>query len=508
MSAESQTPIRTLQSGPAPVPDTDPVAAEAPLRRGRIGLAVVLTVALPLVVTLLVVSGLSSADTSYHAPEAATTLKLLVAIAVVAAAALVGGRIAELLGQPPVIGEICAGIMLGPTLLGRVAPQTAAWLFPAGVLPMLKGLAEIGVVLFMFQVGRELAATRIRGSAQRAPLVGAASVLGPFAAGVMLAAGPASGHAGDAANPMAYAIFVGCALSVTALPVLARILADLGMARTRIGQLSLLTAALGDGAAWLLLALALITASGGSTTQVGQALLLAVAAALLLLGPVRWALHRMIPRDDTPAGAGELDDARWQRWAVCLVILVAASAAFTAAVGIHQIIGALLAGLVFPRSYRPMDVAATRLADTSKVLLLPVFFAGFGLSVDLGALPLSWEMAGLGSLVLAAAIITKLAGPSVAARLSGLGWRESMGVGALLNARGLTELVVIGIGWEAGIIDAQMMAILVIVTLITTMLTGPLMHLLGFARERPPGRRLFGLPAGIRATGRDREVAK
>ena len=444
---------------------------------------------LPLAVSLFALRGLEAGGAGTGPQAAGTaTVHLLVALAVVAGAALLGGRIAELLRQPPVIGEISAGIMLGPSLLGRIAPDVQHWLFSPAVLPMLDGLAQIGVVLFMFQVGRELGATRLSGAAVRTPLIGAASVLSPFAAGVLLAtAGPARNHVGSAANPMAYAIFLGCVLSVTALPVLARILADLGLTGTRIAQVSLLAAALGDGAAWLLLSLALAIASGGSPEHTLRAVLLAVAVTLLLVGTVPWGLRRMTRRlAAKPAGPTACDqpDESWRRWSVLLVVFVGASAALTAAVGVHEIIGALLAGLAVPRGHRPLELATARLADTGQVLL-PVFFAGIGLSIDLGTLPLSADTLALCGLLLATAMATKFLGSGLAGRCAGLGWREAAGLGSLLNARGLTGLVVIGAGFQAGIIDHQMVAVLVIVTLVTTALAGPLVRALGFARTTP-----------------------
>lgn len=498
-------------------------------------LATGLALVVPILVSVVVVHrhrAETSAGDAAGAVQDASNAHLLLAIAAIIGAAVLGGRAAVALRQPPVVGEIVAGILLGPTLLGRVDPAAMRWLFPSSVRPMLHGLAVIGLVLFMFGVGREFSAMRLRGSGARTSLVTAASLLLPFAVGTLVAVGPAGDYVGPLDNRLAFAIFLGCALSVTAFPVLARILADLRLTGTRVGQLSLFAAALGDGVAWLFLALALATAQGPESGAFGRTVVGALLATLLLLGPARWAARAAVARaavaraavpcdtavdgrgrsavtgsrppaagDPDPVTAGDpgppLDgpppggtpvaggvDPETARWGVPLVIGVAAAAALTAAVGVHEIIGAFLAGLICPRGYRPLDAAAQRLAGVTRVVLLPVFFAGFGLSLDLGALPMEPRTFGVGAVLLAAAVVTKLAGPGLCGRLTGLGWREAAGLGALLNARGLTELVVLQIGAQAGIIDHRLLAILVVVTLVTTAMSGPLVRLVGYG----PGR--------------------
>ena len=449
-------------------------------RAVRLALAAAIAVVTPVVISLLVVRDQSDdAGSGPAAPvEQASNTHLLLAVSAIVGAAMIGGRVATALRQPAVVGEILAGVALGPTLLGRLAPEAGEWLFPASVLPMLHGLAVVGLVLFMFGVGRELSNLRLRdaGTGPRAALVTSASVLFPFAVGAVLAATVAAGHAGERDNSVALVLFLGCALSVTAMPVLARILEDLDLTDTRVGRLSLFAAAAGDAVAWLLLAVALATAQGAAGGSPLGMILAAGAVVALLLGPVRWVLRLVVARTAT----GPHPDGF--RAAAPIVIAVAACAALTAAAGIHEIIGALIAGVICPRGNAAVDAAATRLAGVVRVVLLPVFFTGFGLSIDLAA-P-DWDLAtiGVGAALLGGAVVTKVIGAGLCARLTGMTWREAGGLGALMNARGLTELVVLQIGWEAGIIDAGLLALMVVVTLVTTMMAAPLLALTRYPR--------------------------
>lgn len=412
------------------------------------------------------------------------------AACVVLGAAFLGGRIARRAGQPPVVGEICAGLALGPSLLGHFAPAVTAWLFPAPALRLLDGLAQLGLVLFMFGVGQELAGQKppgreFRGVAARAVLVSQASMLVPFALGAV-AATRLLGFAGPRADPLSFALFLGCALSITALPVLARILTDLDLTRTEPGRLSLFAAAVGDAGSWLVLTWILV--GGTPFAVVGAA-----AAALVLLGPVRGALRRW--------AAGRAREHSAAALTVLLVVTVTGASALTAALGIHQLIGALLVGLVWPAELtggggggtggrdkgedKGEDKAlikgkdVTHLTTTARSVLLPFFFFGFGLTVDLTGL--RWDartalaLAGLLSL----AVLGKLLGPGLVARLTGMAWKPAVTLGVLLNARGLTELVVVQIGYQAGIIDRRLLGILTLVALITTAMTTPLLRLLG-----------------------------
>ncbi|MFZ3475572.1 cation:proton antiporter [Streptomyces sp. 4.24] len=415
-------------------------------------------------------------------PRLDTTGHFFLAVAVILAAAHLGGRIARRAGQPPVIGEICAGLALGPSLLGHYAPAATGWLFPAPSLRLLDGLAQLGLVLFVFGVGRELAGQGLRGAATQALLVSQASMLVPFAVGAVAATWLLA-FAGPRADPLSFVLFVGCALSITALPVLARILSDLDLTRTEPGRLALFAAAVGDGGSWLVLTAVL--AGGAPLSVAGVA-----ALALLLLGPVRGGLRRW-------ARAGRDREHPVAVLTVLLVVAVTAAAATTAALGVHQLIGALLVGLAWPvgaaaaacggggTSGRTDDTggghadrAAERLASTARSVLLPFFFFGFGLSTDLTGLRWDARTASVLAVLLALAVLGKIAGPALCARLTGMAWRPALTVGVLLNARGLTELVVIQIGYQAGVIDRRLLGILTLVALATTAMTSPLLRLL------------------------------
>ncbi|MEU9252767.1 cation:proton antiporter [Streptomyces sp. NPDC048270] len=455
-------------------------------RRCVIGAAVALAV-VPAIVSLLALRQADASGGGAAARAAAVdhpdlTLRFLLAVVVVLGVARLAGRLAVLAGQPPVVGEICAGIALGPTLLGRIAPDAAGLLFPAGVLPMLNGLAQLGLVLFMFGVGRELASVRLRGTGSRTVLVTQASLVVPFAAGTVAAVALGTAYLGPAGDPVAFTVFLGCALSITAFPVLARILEELRMTRSQVGRLSLLAAAVGDAGAWLLLAIAVALTRGPGTVGPAVTAVGGLAVVLLLLWPVRRALRRAAGRwEDRTAAPGGGRAAP----TALLLCLACGAAALTSVIGLHPVIGAFLAGAAYPTGPAPLDAAADRVASFSGGLLLPFFFLGFGLSVDLGALPFDADTLLAGGALLAVAVLTKVLGPGLCARLTGMGWRDSLSLGVLLNARGLTELVVLGIGLQAGIIDQRMFAILTVITLLTTALSVPLLRLLGHARPSP-----------------------
>lgn len=338
----------------------------------------------------------------------------------------------------------------------------------------------------MFGVGRELTGVRVRNSTGQALLVSQASLLIPFAAGTVVAL-PLLGRFAGAGHRLSFVLFIGCALSITAFPVLARILMDLRITDTPAGQLSLLVAALGDGGGWLVLAGILTLDQGSGPTRLLVSALLAVVTVAVLLGPLR----RVLARRWQPGSPedGEHTERLHVTVLVLLTVGVTAASALTAAIGLHQLIGALLVGVAWPSGNQGVTAIADRVVGTVSPLLLPFFFFSFGLSINLGAL--SWN--GTTLLALAAllftAVVAKVAGPSLCAVLTGMPWRPALALGVLLNARGLTELVVLQIGYQAGIIDQALLGILTIVALTTTAMTGPLLRRVGFV---PPPRSPVG----------------
>ncbi|MGW7453245.1 cation:proton antiporter domain-containing protein [Streptomyces sp. NPDC054787] len=481
-SAGSVTATAAPVSAPSPSPEPpQATGAPGPARRRGVAVALAVTAVLPAAVIVATVAGLPGSGTaagSGNEPKLGATGHFFLAVVVVLAAAHLGGALARRLGQPGVVGEILAGLALGPSLFGHLAPASMAWLFPASSRGPMEGLAQLGLILFMFGVGRELAGMRLRGAATRALLVSQASVLVPFALGAVVAVPLYERYAGPNGSGVAFVLFIGCALSITAFPVLARILADLGISRTEPGRLSLFAAAVGDGAGWLVLAAILAVAHGSDPTALLLNGLVAVAMAAVFLGPVKRLLSHWAARERGGAASG-----------VLLVGAVTAAATLTAAIGVHQLIGALLVGLAWPARGAAV---AERLTSTAKTVLLPFFFFGFGLTADLSALHWDGATVLVFLALLTLATVGKIAGPGLCARLTGMRRRPALVLGVLLNARGLTELIVIQIGYDAGIIDARMLAILTLVALGTTVMTSPLLRLL---KATGPGRRDGAGPA-------------
>lgn len=398
----------------------------------------------------------------------ATTAHVLLALAVVVAVAQLAGAAARALRQPPVIGEVVAGIALGPSLLGLVAPGAAGVLLPLDARPSLQLLAQLGLVVFMLLVGLEVDLDVLRRRGRLVGAVAGSSIALPFALGVGLAVAVHASHARTASGPVPpvpFALFCGTALAVTAFPVLARIVRDRGLARTQLGALALASAAATDVVAWVVLA---VVVSLVATAATPPLLVLAELAAFtaLLLGVVRPLLARA-------HHAGALDRLE-PRTAIGLALLGALTCAWcTSAMGLHSVFGPFLLGLALPRHARTTAVLETRLADASTGLLLPCFFVVTGLGVDLT------QLRGGALVLLAVALVLavggKVVGAAVPARLCGLSRTDSVALGVLLSTRGLTELVVLDVGRAAGLLDATLYAVLVATAVLTTVATGPLL---------------------------------
>jgi Kef-type K+ transport system membrane component KefB len=395
---------------------------------------------------------------------------MLLDIGVILLAGTALGTLALKLGQPKVIGEIAAGIVLGPSLLGLFPGDLTERLFPVDVRPLLSAVSQVGLVLFMFVVGWEFERRLIRPYARLAASVSLSSIVLAFALGVAAAVVLYPHHdtvAGHHISFSAFATFMGTAMSVTAFPVLARILADNRLMDTRIGALSLASAAIDDVLAWCLLAYvsALVTSEGdyAGLARIGALSVVYVALMFLVVRPL---VSRLVWRW-----------AAMERWSGLLAVLCAgvfASSWLTSWIGIHQIFGAFLFGFVMPRE--PRRVLAARLRrplDDVSVVLLPVFFIVTGLGVDLGALTATDYLALF--LVIGVACAGKLLGAIVPARLSGLSWREAKDLGVLMNTRGLTELIILNAAVSLGVLDGRMFTMLVIMALVTTAMAAPLL---------------------------------
>jgi len=390
---------------------------------------------------------------------------VLGALIVVVAAARGLGIAFRRLGQPPVIGEVLAGIVLGPSLLGWLWPAGAAALVPPEAAPALRVLAEIGVVLFMFLVGLELDLGLLARRTRATVAVSHASIVVPFLLGATLALWlyPVVGTAD--VPFVVFALFQGVAMSVTAFPVLARILRDLGMQRTELGAIALGCAAVDDVTAWILLAL-VVGVAQASLGDAARTLVLTAAYVLVLITLVRPLVARLVRGLDRREEMSESLVA-----GACVALL--ASAFVTEAIGIHAVFGAFALGALVPHDTRLAADLERRLGDPVRILLLPAYFAYTGLRTQIGLLagPSEWVLA---AAIIAVASLGKFGGSYVAARLTGLRPRAAASLGVLLNTRGLMELVVLNIGLDLGVISPTLFAIMVVMALVTTLATTPL----------------------------------
>jgi Kef-type K+ transport system membrane component KefB len=401
---------------------------------------------------------------------------LLLQLIVIVLAARLCGMLFRRFRQPPVIGEIVAGIALGPSLLGAVAPGVSAFLFAPSSVGMLKMLAEIGVLLFLFVVGLELDVRAVRSSAQAAVLVSHASIVVPYFLGATLALFLYPDLAPAGARFVPFALFLGIAMSITAFPVLARILEARELTKTTLGGLAIACAAVDDATAWSLLALVVATAQASGLWGAVATVLLTVVfvvAMLFVVGPaLRHALGKEAAREEPGRGA------------VAIVLLfLFGSALSTEIIGIHALFGAFLAGVVMPRQATFRRHLAQRLEHFSSVFLLPLFFAFTGLRTQVGLLS---DARGWGTCLVVILVATagKLGGSMIAARLTRMGWADAFALGALLNTRGLMELIALNLGYELGILPPRIFAMMVLMALATTFATGPLLDLADSWRRR------------------------
>lgn len=371
--------------------------------------------------------------------------------------------------QPLVIGEIVAGIMLGPSLFGLIAPHAAVTLFPPETIPYLNVLSQVGLIFFMFLIGLELNPKYLSGQLEIAILTSHVSILAPFSLGTLLAVLLYPLVSNGSVSFTAFALFLGAAMSITAFPVLARIITENNLQGTRLGTLALTCAAVDDVTAWCLLAVAIAVARNGS---IDQHAVLTIFASLLYIGFMftvgRWFLKRL--------ATYHLRTKRLSQMVLAGIYMgVVASALITELIGIHLIFGAFLLGAAMPKNADLVRELAVKTEDFVLIFLLPIFFAYSGLRTQIGLLnrPELWLLC---ALVLGVAIAGKYIGTYVAARVSGISKREASALGWLMNTRGLTELIVLNIGLELGVISPLLFTMLVIMALVTTFMTSPLLE--------------------------------
>lgn len=397
--------------------------------------------------------------------------RVFLAVAAVVVSAHVLGSACTRLRQPAVIGEIVAGVMLGPSLLGAAWPAAADFLFPAEVTGALGILAQLGLVFFMFLVGLEFDVAAVRGSGHAMVLVSHVSIAVPFALGAVLALAlyPQVGT-GDLT---AFTLFLGTAMAITAFPVLARILTDTGLDRTRLGALAIACAAVDDVTAWCILSVVVAVARSGGAWDPLATVGLTLAFGAVMLGIVRPVLARLARRSVGKPHGPRRGGGAGSRLLAVLIVGVLLAAWATEAIGIHAIFGAFLAGVVVPRHPDLTAGITARLEDMTRVLLLPTFFAVVGLStrIDVFGRPELWVVT---AAVIAVAVAGKLGGSAVAARVTGLPWREASALGVLMNTRGLTEIVILTVGRDLGIIGPGLYTAMVLMAIVTTLAATPL----------------------------------
>ena len=383
------------------------------------------------------------------------------------------GKLFAYFGQPRVIGEMVAGIMLGPSLLGQIWPAAQHFILPTNVAPYLGIIAQIGVILYMFLVGLELNAGLIKSRAHATIAISHTSILVPFLLGVTLALWLFP-HYAPAGKPfMSFALFMGIAMSITAFPVLARILTDRHMDKTPLGVVAISCAAIDDVTAWCLLAFVVGIAQAEVSGAV-QTILYALGYIAIMLVVVRPLAIRFL---------GHSANAPQQRMAVWVLVGLLFSAMTAEWIGIHAIFGAFLLGAVIPHD---SDVARDfqhKLEDIVKILLLPAFFAYTGMRTEIGLVS-GWQAWTLTAVIIIVATLGKFGGTLVSARATGLDWHMSSALGVLMNTRGLMELVVLNIGLEMGVISPTLFAMMVIMALVTTMMTTPILHLLSASSDK------------------------
>jgi Kef-type K+ transport system membrane component KefB len=392
---------------------------------------------------------------------------VLLALALVIAAARLLGTLFRWVQQPPVVGEMIAGILLGPSLLGHIAPSVAAYILPQSIAPLLNVISQFGVILYMFLVGLELDVSSLRGQAHATITISHASIVAPFILGSSLALLLYTQLSNSSVSFTSFSLFLGVSMSVTAFPVLARILTDRRIHKTKMGVLTLACAAIDDVTAWCLLAFVVSVAqphSGGAL----RTILMAIGYVMLMLFAIRPLFGRLTKWIDGRE--------RVSQGVLAIVLLgILFSSLATESIGIHSIFGAFLLGAIIPHDSSVARELTHKLEDFVIVFLLPAFFAFTGLRTQIGLVSggRDWMFC---VLIVVVASIGKFGGSSLAARFNGLSWRDASALGVLMNTRGLMELIVLNIGLELHVVSPTLFAMLVIMALVTTIATTPILH--------------------------------
>jgi Kef-type K+ transport system membrane component KefB len=393
---------------------------------------------------------------------------LILQIGIILVAARLIGWLFRKLHQPRVVGEMFAGILLGPSLLGRIAPDISAAVFPPDSLGYLNALSQVGLLLFMFLVGCEVDLKQLRKLGRAAVITSNVSIIVPFILGFLLAVYLYPRLSDPSVHFTGFALFMGAAMSVTAFPVLARILTERNMLRTSVGAVAIACAAVDDVTAWCILAGIIVIVRSSSQELPVWLILLGLSAFILIM--------LFVAR----RGLGKLSALYERRGSLThenialILLLVLASGWITESLGVHALFGAFLAGVSMPRHHELLQELSQKFEALVVVLLLPLYFAFTGLRSSIFLITGS-EMWFYCAAIIALAVIGKLGGSMISARLNGIPWREAAAIGVLMNTRGLVELVILNIGLDLGILSQALFSMMVLMALITTLMTTPLL---------------------------------
>jgi Kef-type K+ transport system membrane component KefB len=395
---------------------------------------------------------------------------LLMQVLVIIVFVRVSGFLFKKTGQPAVIGEIVAGIVLGPSVFGVIAPAVSAFIFPVNSLANLQFLSQVGLILFMFIIGLELDVNIIRRQAREAVIISHASIIIPYTSGMALALLMYRSFAPPGISFLSFSLFMGIAMSITAFPVLARILQERKITQTKLGKMALTCAAADDVTAWCILASLVGIVKAGTSSYALYTVCLLIFYVVVMVTIVRpliknivlkYSAHKMISKSMV---------------AVVFIIMLL-SAYVTELIGIHALFGAFMAGVIMPEELSFRKILIHKIEDVSLVLLLPLFFVFTGLRTQITLLNESslwitfiW--------IVVAAVAGKFGGSTLAAKAVGQNWKNSLSIGALMNTRGLMELVVLNIGYDLHILSPQVFAMMVLMALVTTFMTNPALNLI------------------------------
>lgn len=401
---------------------------------------------------------------------------LLLQILVILIVSRIFGVLLTKIGQPSVVGEIIAGIVLGPSLVGYFFPEFSEFLFPKDSEKTLQFLSQIGLAFFMFIVGMELDIDSIRKKAHNAFIISHGSIVISFFIGVVLSTYIFSQFAPAGVSFLSFALFMGVAMSITAFPVLARIMKERNITKTPIGNMVISCAAIDDITAWCTLAVIIAIAKAGGMGGSLLTIILAVGFVLIMIWLVKPWLKKI------SASIVEKENVSKTIVAIAFFIMMV-SAYTTEVIGIHALFGAFMAGVVMPNNLKFKDHLAAKIEDVSILLLLPIFFAFTGLRTQIGLLNQShlWSTF---FIIMICAVGGKFGGGFVTSKITGQSWKDSLSIGALMNTRGLMELIVLNIGYDLGILSPEIFSIMVLMALATTFMTGPSLSLINFVSKK------------------------